>query len=398
MILIAGSRSVKDKLQGKNEGLGLEKQPGMSENDKMGYNEELAEFQTIFRLLAEGVSLNELVRGPTGSVVDYRILAVNNAFYEVADFDSSYRVIGGLASELFAMSRATIAEFAENHAPVTTAQTTQYFSHRSLRWFRITTSPFVDDRFVTTFQDITEQTRSREQQERVNRLEAVGIMAGGLAHDFNNLLAGMSGHLEIALLELANDPSLVKERLELAAGVIERGRALTQQLLTFSKDQGMHPQVTSLGPALRQVTSFSVAGNRTSVVFEVPGDLWQCEVDLHQFGQVFENLTLNAVQAMAGGGRLVVRASNRIWSPGDPSGLLPGPFVVVSYQDQGPGIAPELLPQLFQPFFTTKPSGTGLGLASVHSILLRHHGTVTVDSTPGSGCTFHLWIPSLGNR
>jgi PAS domain S-box-containing protein len=250
------------------------------------------------------------------------------------------------------------------------------------------------DGVVVVFRDVTETTRAEEELRTVERLESVGLLAGGIAHDFNNLLAGIFGNLTLARLELPADSPAV-ERLEAAERAALRARGLTRQLLTFARGGAPVRRLTRIGPLLADWTTFPLRGARSRAELDIAADLWPVEVDADQLSQVVGNLVLNADQAMPGGGVVTVSARN-VPSGELPDGLLPaGPTVEIAVRDQGSGIPAENLRRVFDPYFTTKPSGSGLGLTTCQAIVRKHDGHLRVESPAGEGATFRLYLPAL---
>jgi CheY-like chemotaxis protein len=177
----------------------------------------------------------------------------------------------------------------------------------------------------------------------------------------------------------------------MAKSVFDRAKDLTQQLLTFAKGGTPIKKTLAIGPLIEQSVRFVLSGSNVASRFHLPADLWSCDADKNQLGQVLDNLTINAIQAMPNGGQLVVSARNE--TVGNENGLLaPGEYVAVSISDTGIGIPAGILDHIFDPFFTTKQSGSGLGLATCHSIMQRHGGAIDVHSSPGHGTTFTLWL------
>jgi PAS domain S-box-containing protein len=234
--------------------------------------------------------------------------------------------------------------------------------------------------------DVTERRLAEEDLRRNQRLESIGTLAGGLAHDFNNLLTAV-----LANVSMAREAGSDAERRELlgdAELASRRARDLTRQLLTFSRGGAPVRKMLSLENTLRETLGFALAGTPVSGEAVVEADLWPVEADEGQLVQVLNNLLLNAAQAMPGGGRVVVRASNR------PAAGDEGPRVQIAVEDDGAGIPADLLPRVFDPYFTTREKGHGLGLAVVHSIVRAHGGRVSVDSRPGLGSTFTVELPA----
>jgi PAS domain S-box-containing protein len=242
------------------------------------------------------------------------------------------------------------------------------------------------------FADITERRRRAEETERTNRLESLGLMAGGIAHDFGNLLTIVNCSLYLAR-ETPGLPERAATRLNDIETVVKRAGDLTEQLKTFAKGGTTRKKYTHLPPLVRESARLALTGTTVRIEDTLPADLWPVEADEAQFGQVVHNIVLNAVQAMAGAGCVSLRAVNL--APGAEVGLPAGySWVKVSLADNGPGMPPEVMSRIFDPFFTTKEKGTGLGLATSHTIMEKHQGRLRVESTPGVGTTFHLILPA----
>ncbi|HNT28981.1 MAG TPA: ATP-binding protein, partial [bacterium] len=245
---------------------------------------------------------------------------------------------------------------------------------------------------VLVFRDSTLKKNLEEQTRRMQRLESLGLLAGGIAHDFNNYLAGTLGSISVARMLLPDDHK-AQEMLQLAERSSHRAQHLTTQLLTFSK--GGHPvrRTTDLLATLRESVGFSSAGSSIKVTVLVDGDIAPVWADEGQILQLLNNLLLNAVQAMPSGGAVTVRVGQATVDRSAGVPCPPGDYVTVAVSDTGKGIAPEHLPHIFDPYFTTKTSGTGLGLTVAHSIATRHDGCITVSSQSGHGSTFTLYLP-----
>jgi PAS domain S-box-containing protein len=242
--------------------------------------------------------------------------------------------------------------------------------------------------------DVTDQRRLETERLRASKLESVGLLAGGIAHDFNNILTSIVGNLALIRLEAPPGAETSASISEVERSAL-RARDLTQQLLTFAKGGTPIRKTSSLTDLLRDSIRFALRGSNVRSEFESAPDLWPAKVDVGQVSQAMHNLALNAVQAMPEGGVLRVLTSNFTIAAGDPSrSLAPGPYVKVSLSDTGTGIKPEHLPKIFDPYFTTKQQGSGLGLATTYSILKKHEGLITVDSILGHGTTFHLYLPA----
>ncbi len=247
---------------------------------------------------------------------------------------------------------------------------------------------------IIVFRDITERRRLEEEQQRADKLDSLGVVAGGIAHDFNNLLTAILGNLSLALVHPALDEH-IGERLTVAKKSATRAQDLSRQLLTFAKGGAPIKQTTTLPGLLRDTLAVTLHGAPVHCEFQLPDDLWPVELDPGQISQVFSNLAINAQQAMPAGGTLRITAEN-LDLPCDSHtlGLRAGRWVRLSLQDQGIGIAEEYFKKIFDPYFTTKPKGSGLGLATAYSIVKSHGGLIHVESQPGEGATFTICLPA----
>lgn len=247
---------------------------------------------------------------------------------------------------------------------------------------------------VSTARDITEQERINAELQKADKLESLGVLAGGIAHDVNNLLTGIFGHLQLARLHVP-DASPAVHSLEEATKTFARAKSLTQQLLTFSKGGAPVKKNISIANVLEETARFALSGSNVSAETDLPGDLWMCHADENQMAQVVDNIIINARQAMPLGGKIFISASNCGRTGKVPTLSSNRPYVKVAIKDNGIGIPKEILPRIFDPFFSTKQLGSGLGLATVYSILKKHEGHIEVESEPGKGSTFTFYLPAL---
>ncbi len=244
--------------------------------------------------------------------------------------------------------------------------------------------------------DITERKRAEQDRFVLNKLESTGILAGGIAHDFNNLLTVLVLTLELARTLPPGEEldGLLAEAMKTAL----MGRRLTRQLLIFSRGGAPARKETSLSDVIAQSVPPMSIGSRVRCELSLAGDLWPANVDEEQIGQVVRNMVLNAQEAMPEGGVVSVRAENVVLHPHTQPALPPGNYVRVSIADQGAGISSDVLPKIFDPYFSTKQrgdrKGMGLGLTICHAIAQKHDGAVTVESAVGVGTTFHIYLPA----
>ncbi len=246
---------------------------------------------------------------------------------------------------------------------------------------------------VLVFRDISDQQAIMEERVRASKLDSLGILAGGIAHDFNNILTAVIGNISFARL-FCQPGEKQFERLEEAEKAAMRAKDLATQLLTFAKGGAPVRQTASLTELIRDSTSFALRGSNVRCEFQAAPDLWPVEVDQGQFSQVIQNLVINSVQAMPNGGVVRVSADNVTLEADSPLALPPGRYCRITVKDHGTGIKPEHLGKVFDPYFTTKEKGTGLGLATSYSIVKKHDGIMNVDSTLGVGSEFHVYLPA----
>ena len=246
---------------------------------------------------------------------------------------------------------------------------------------------------VLVIRDVTVRHRFEEELQRASRLESIGILAGGIAHDFNNILTAIMGNITLALLD-AEALTKVGRYLRDAERATLRARDLTQQLLTFAKGGDPVRAAVLLPEIVTEVAQFALHGSRVRCEFDLPDGLWLADADKGQLGQVVQNLVINAVQAMPEGGTIRIGARNETVALQSHRPLLPGDYVHISVADTGTGIKAEHLSKIFDPYFTTKQQGSGLGLTTVYSIIRKHNGHIEVESELGRGTTFHFWLPA----
>ncbi|HMA65377.1 MAG: ATP-binding protein [Fibrobacterota bacterium] len=247
--------------------------------------------------------------------------------------------------------------------------------------------------------DITSQKETLEQRQKYeaqiqknSKIESLGVLADGIAHDFNNLMGGIYGYIEIAI-EKSSENEYVVKVLRKAVNTIERARALTLQLLTFAKGGAPIMKTNDLFPFVEETALFALSGSNITCRCIIEAGLKPCKFDKNQIGQVVDNMVINAKQAMPEGGLLEIRAKNCTMIEGKHPMLQPGDYVCIAIRDNGTGIAPEIQPNIFEPFVTTKPTGFGLGLASCYSIIKKHGGCIDVESEVGKGSTFSFYLP-----
>jgi signal transduction histidine kinase/CheY-like chemotaxis protein len=229
---------------------------------------------------------------------------------------------------------------------------------------------------------------------RQDRSEQINILAGGIAHDFNNLLAASLGNIELMKFELEEGSQDIGKYIEKAELALLRARNLTKQLLLFSKNQSqIFKKPVNFNDLLHKVAEFTLSGTSTIVQYDISENLWLASCDESQISQVIQNLVLNASQAMDGKGNIIIRAHNKKIVSRDENSVPSGEYIEIKVQDEGPGIPKENIHKIFAPYFTTKASGTGLGLAVSYNIIKNHQGFIDLSSSP-QGTIFTITIPA----
>jgi PAS domain S-box-containing protein len=245
--------------------------------------------------------------------------------------------------------------------------------------------------------DITQRKRMEEQVLRARNLESLGVLAGGIAHDYNNIVTTVLANLSLARMELEDAGTasgMPQKRLLEAEAACLRARELNEQLLTFAKGGAPVTRSASLAELVREASANVLRGSNVRAELQLPADLWPVRIDVGQVHQVLANLIVNAQQAMPDGGVVHITAENL---DDDAAAALHLPVrrhVRLSVADHGMGIAPEHLERIFDPYFTTRPGGSGLGLATTYSIVNRHGGRVEVESQLGKGTIFRISLPA----
>jgi signal transduction histidine kinase/CheY-like chemotaxis protein len=245
---------------------------------------------------------------------------------------------------------------------------------------------------VLVFRDITKERRLEEELQKARMIESTGVLAGGIAHDFNNILTVISGNISLAKI-LSTDQKIV-DRLSGAEKACLRAKNLTQQLITFAKGGAPIKKTASIADFFKESVKFVLHGSNVKCEFSMSDDLKCSEIDEGQISQVINNLIINADQSMPNGGTIKVEAENIDIGPGDGLPLQNGEYIKIAIRDTGSGIPAADLPKIFDPYFSTKEQGKGLGLASCYSIVNSHDGLIAVDSQEGAGTTFFIYLPA----
>ena len=269
-------------------------------------------------------------------------------------------------------------------------------------WLRTNKVPFVDDEgcitgVLGTYEYITEQKKHEEECLRMEKLESLRVLAGGLAHDFNNLMTVILGSLSLALMDAKlSDKTyrVLKEAEKACLGSMQ----LTEQLMSSASTGTQFKKPESIPEILDDVVNTGLAGSPVRCEMMADKDIWTVHCNARQTHRALTNVIVNAKEAMQQGGVIKVAARNVQLQEGELPPLNGGRYVKVSVQDSGRGIPEDLLPRIFDPYFSTKERGTkkgmGLGLTITYAILKRHEGHVRVESQAGTGSIVHLYLPA----
>jgi len=273
----------------------------------------------------------------------------------------------------------------------------------NIRWAEVSASKITWEgkpAILAILDDITEKRGMEAEVLRMQKLDSLSVLAGGIAHDLNNLLSAVVGNISLAEMYLQTEKPKERtiERLVEADKASSRIRDLTQQLLTFSKGGAPVKELATIGDIIKDSANFAIRGSNTKCIFSIPDDLWSAEVDTGQVSQVINNIVINADQAMPNGGTINICAENIHVGMENNLPLKEGPYIKISIKDQGIGIPETIINRIFDPFFTTKQKGSGLGLAASYSIIKNHNGYITAESNVGVDTTFYIYLPASLTR
>jgi len=356
------------------------------------------------------VTLRSIGDGVITTDLQGRIIMVNNAGETLTGWTSRdalgqpLKSVFNIAIDLAAQARAQKTGYrSEAHSILISLPETATLTSRDGTEHIVeqVASPIRDSKnevagVVLVFRDITQRQRDEAERRKAETLEQLGLLAGGIAHDFNNLLTAIIGNISLASLLLPPSHEM-GERLTDAKNASLRARDLAQQLLTFARGGAPIKKTTSIGKLIQDTVSFSLRGSHNRSEFQFGADLWPAEIDHGQISQVIANLVVNADQAMPNGGGLHVQCENFSYQSDTEMNipdLLPGDYIRIRIRDEGVGIPEASLKRIFDPYFTTKPKGSGLGLATTYSIVKNHNGLITVESEVHMGSTFTVYLPA----
>ena len=375
---------------------------------------EISEHKQTVVALRESEAYYRLLTEDASDVVwkldkDYRFTYISPADERLRGYRAE-EVIGRHVFEMFdpegiaSIEKAMLQRLEGERQGILNGATIFEARHRckdgSWLWAEINATPERGaDGAITGFHGITREVTERKEREKellkIEQLESLGVLAGGIAHDFNNILTGIMGNISFAQM-FVDDSHQSHKPLAEAEKASLRAAELAHQLLTFARGGEPVKKLVMLQHLVQETSSLVLSGSNVKAVIDIPDAVHAIEADAGQMTQVFHNIVINATQAMPEGGTLTVTAQNVTLTGANNMNLPGGHYVRLSFTDHGCGISADNLKKIFNPYFTTKQSGVGLGLASVFSILRRHGGHVGVGSEVGKGTTFTIHLPSIG--
>jgi signal transduction histidine kinase/PAS domain-containing protein len=286
-----------------------------------------------------------------------------------------------------------------------TMLTKEIISHNGNKFWEVLYMPLVDENrelvsIVVIVRDNTVKKRAEKEILKKEKIESVGLLAAGIAHDFNNLLTGILGNISMSkLLTAKYNNEKIDRSLQSAETSAVRAKDLTLQLLTFSKGGEPIKKLANLNDIIKDSASFVLNGSHNKLKTIIPEDIWAVEIDPGQIGIVIQKLVINAEQASEKPGTITISCQNTVINENNNTGLHieNGDYVKVSVKDEGIGIPEEIKTKIFDPYFTTKPKGNGLGLATCYSIIKKHQGDLKFNSEMNKAAEFYFFLPACKN-
>ncbi len=333
---------------------------------------------------------SEIILDDEGQPYDYRILDCNSILEKITGFKAA-DLVGKTYRQMMPNVAPRWLEAFGKVAATGASAVYEDFSDALNKHFRVTAYSPEPGKFAAILDDITDRKRAEDELLKTERLESLGVLAGGIAHDLNNFLTGIVGNIELAMMD--TDPAEQQNRLERAGQEAMKVKNLTQQLLTFSKGGTPVSEVCDLRELLTETVNFTLSGSNARCEYALPAVAYPVKIDKGQIRQVINNLIINAQEAMPDGG--VIRVSEEkveLYGEHDIP-LDDGVYVCISVEDEGVGIPEADRKNVFDPFFTTKPTGNGIGLATAYSIIKQHEGLLLLESEEGAGTRFDIYLP-----
>jgi PAS domain S-box-containing protein len=356
----------------------------------------LKESQERFKTLADSLPQTVYEADVNGKLTYVNAAAFDVFGYTREDFENGLNVVQMIVPEERARAVQKMRERAEG-LPGEDLEYTAMRKDGSTFSVSVHSSAIVHDGEVTGLRgilvDISERKRMDAELAKAQKLESIGVLAGGIAHDFNNILSAVIGNVSLVLTQM-EPGGMLHGRLREAEKASMYARDLTRQLLTFAKGGAPVRIPLSVERLIRDAVAFSTRGVSVQCDVSIAAGLRAVEADQGQIGQALNNLLINACQAMPDGGTIRIKAENVTGEMEDVRLPAGGSFVKITVSDEGVGIAPDVINKIFDPYFTTKQRGSGLGLAVTYSVIKNHGGNISVKSEPGSGTTFTMYLPA----
>ncbi|NIP29854.1 MAG: response regulator [Candidatus Dadabacteria bacterium] len=373
---------------------------------------EISERERISEILRESQQMLSLVMNNIPQAIfwkdkNFKYLGCNTTFAQHAGIENTDDIVGKTDFDL-PWEKSEIQKFFESESKVIIDGNPIYKEIQTLRHanskksiIEINRVPLYDSKnyimgILGTYEDITERRQLEDELIKTQKLDSLGILAGGIAHDFNNLLTGILGNITFASSKL-NTGEDITNYLKKAEMASLRAKDLTKQLLTFAKGGQPIKKAVNLSDLLVQTVSLSLRGSKIKCEYELDENLWLVEIDEGQISQVINNLVINADQSMPAGGVIKIQANNLDNNNGNIGMLKKGKYIHIKIKDSGIGISDENIKKIFDPYFTTKDHGSGLGLATSYSVIKNHGGLIEVTSKIKEGSEFNIYLPANDN-
>ncbi len=356
-------------------------------------------FSTVLRNIGEGVICTNI----DGNIIFMNLVAENLTGWKQEE------ALGLPLERVFCIIKEDNGEIVENivqkiikHEEIVDLKDNILLVNREGKKISIDNNgaPIKDDKgnlsgVVLVFRDTSQKKAMEEELLKRSKFETIGFIAGGIAHDFNNILTTILGNIELARIYLQSQSlDRLSEKLTAIEKAVLHTKKIAQEILAFAKGGLPIKKTTSIAKILHEAANVALQDSNVSCEISCPEDLWLLEIDEAQIAQVIDNLIINAIQAMPEGGTLKIAAENVYIEETKGFPLKSGRYVKVIIKDQGIGIPKEYIDKIFDPFFSTKPKGSGLGLAVAYFIIKSHNGYITVESEPGKGTTFYIYLPA----
>ncbi len=366
-----------------------------AKENELAFAEERERLRVTIRAIADGVVATDIL----GTIVlcndvakDLFALTESPEGHVFSDYFHARNALSGEETP------NVIKEILSGQGPTSVRPVVLTDIHGNRKFVEYSASPIINDSkkivgVVVVIRDVTLRNKLEAEAQKAEKLESIGVLAGGIAHDFNNILTAIYGNISLAKLHVADNEKAV-QLLDSAERASGHAKNLAGQLLTFAKGGAPFKRIGNFGKTLIESVTFIMRGSNIKTIFHVSDDLWAADYDDNQLAQVIGNLVLNAKQSMHNNGVLTVTATN-CSGENRPENALFDHYIRVSIKDNGCGIKKEDLEKIFDPYFTTKENGSGLGLTTSFSIIKKHDGFFTINSLPGDGTECVFYLPAI---